>query len=408
MKFRAIVCVLLLIAGIGGWNAVVSAQSSTPEPMGAVFVLHAPGGEDGSHLRTDLEPGQGTELVAMLGNQDDKPLALRTYAADAYTLVNGGFGVREEADPQHAPTTWLSYPAETYDLAPGDIIERRFAVAVPEGTLPGSYLVGIVLQTADPLDVPGSPLFRQVIRKMIGVTIVVPGPIVAGAELGEPVVEGDTSGARVVVPLTNVGNGTLRPAGVLSLRNANGEVVVTAPIAMRPVYAGHQTTLEVAIPSQVSAGEYRVDLELADADTGWSGSLSDRPVTLPEPEVPEEPAAVEFTVASVMPVPEPGSGDPPQYADVAVEITNRDVSIPSSRLTMIVLRDGEVVEEVVLSQSLALVEQVTTVERPYIPAAGWQEGTYTFSLVLVSVDPNSGVEAVLVTFDLPDPIVVSA
>jgi hypothetical protein len=278
-------------------------------------------------------------------------------------------------------------------------------VTVPDGTPPGAYLTGIAAQMAEPEEFEDTTLFKQVVRKVIGVTIVVPGPLEAAAELGEPIATGEGNARRLVVPIANTGNTGIRPAGELTVTNVEGEVALTAPIEMRPVYAGDETTLEIGLPPAVAAGDYTVDLELADDEKGWSAEIGDAPVTI-LPAAGEEPDPVEITGASVTAVPDAASGEPPQYADVAVEIANRDVDIRSSRLTLIVSRDGEVVEEVEVSGSLALVEETTTVERPYIPADGWQEGTYTFSLLLESVDPDTGVEIELATLELPDPIEV--
>lgn len=408
-RWRGLVLYLFLM-GMFPVLPVSATQSEVLETdqqpaSGPTFALHAIGEQDGGHFYIELAPGMTQELTVVIGNRGDEPLVLRNYTADAITLTNGGFGLESEEATTDAPTTWLDYSAETYELEPMQTVERTFSVTVPTDTPPGVFITGIALQTAEPLNVEGTSVIEQVIRKIIGVSITVPGPIVPTAELGEPFVDGDTANAMVVVPMANSGNVSLEPAGSLTLTNASGDVAVTAPIAMRPVYAGHSTTLEIPIPPEVSAGSYTVSLHLDDGETGWSASRTDTTIMLIAPEAPTAPAPVEITKATVTQMPDPASGSPPQYADVAVEIVNRANPIASARLTMVVERDGDVVEEVILSQSLALLEPTTVVERPYIPASGWQEGSYTFSLVLESVDPNSGVEAVLATLALPDGIV---
>lgn len=401
----ALVC-LLVSLGVLQTPLANGAMVQT-ESSGAMFALHALGSEDGGHLRTELEPGGSAELVVVIGNRDTKPLSLRTYAADAFTLVNGGFGVRDESEAITGPTAWITYSAETYELEPGETIERTVRVEVPANTQPGSYLAGIAAQTAEPVEVSGSQMFDQVIRKAIGLTVVVPGEQVGNAALGEPVIVGDTSGAGIVVPIMNTGNVSVRPAGELVLTVPGGDVVLRAPIAMRPVYAGHITTLEIAIPSHVPAGDYAVSLDLMDEERGWATSLRDVLVTLPDPVAPVLPDPVEITEVNLRAMPDAASGSAPVYADVRVEITNREARIPAAQLTMVVSRDGDVIEEVVLGSAIALLEQLTVVERPWIPIEGWQEGRYTFSLLLESVNPSNGTRSILATLDVPDEIVVA-
>jgi hypothetical protein len=110
---RPLIVLLLLLAGITSAGAQESTPDSPPAPTGPNFALHAKGKPDASHLSTELAPGESTTLTVVIGNGDVEPLLLRTYTADSYSLVNGGFGVREEADPATEPTTWLDYPAET-------------------------------------------------------------------------------------------------------------------------------------------------------------------------------------------------------------------------------------------------------------------------------------------------------
>lgn len=404
-----IVAMLLVVSGSSGLDAV--GQSSTVEPEAAqppaVFTLHGEGGQDGSHIRVEIGAGQMAEVVVVFGNRDEKALRLRTYAANSFTQVNGGFGVGGEDDPLTGPATWFDYPVEIHELEPGEVVNRTVPIRVPEDALPGSYLVGIAVQTAEPLAMPETDTFDRIVRKAIGVTIFVPGPRVVSAIVGEPFIEGDAEFGTIVAPIENNGNIGLRPAGTIALIDPNGDVVMTAPIAMRPVYAGHTTTLEVRIPDGVPAGDYTLTLELGDAETGWSATIPETAVTLAEAEDVAGPDPVEITFVDIVLEPPADPGIPPVYAGITVEITIREFRVPSSRLTLIVSRDGEVVDEVVLSQSLALLDQTTVVELPYIPAAGWQAGTYTFSFLLESVDPESGAVTVLARADADDQFVIS-
>jgi hypothetical protein len=405
IRWLAIVVLAIAMASTRG----VAQEHPAPPGDAAVQVYFGPqDGPDGGHFQPIIEPGASQQLTVVIGNYGQQELALRTTAGNAYTAVNGGFALSAEDDPLVAPATWLDYPAETITLGPGEAMERTFTVSVPVDAAAGWYLAGIAVQNADPIAM-GDGGLSQVIRKVSGVSILVPGEITPGAALGTPTVTTASNGSTLVIPIENTGNIRLTPIGELSLRDGTGEAVLTAPVAMRPIYAGHATTIEISLPLQVPPGDYVLDLQLTDADgTGWSGALDAHLVTVPAlAEATPDQALVEITAASVVPVPEATSGDPPQYATVTIEVTNRSAPVPSSRLTLVALRDGEIVEEFVLAQSLNLVEPVTTVEQRYIPVNGWEGGTWSFQVELEAVDPNTGVEAVLAMAEIPETIVVA-
>ena len=143
---------------------------SAPTPASSPrFVLRPVDGQDSGYFTVNATPGSTTELVAELGNAGDEPIELRTFASNTLTLVNGGFRVEDEESEPEGATTWLDYSPETYNFGPEEGIERSFTVTVPEGTAPGQYITGISLQTAEPVEIPGSEMFNQIIRKSIAV-----------------------------------------------------------------------------------------------------------------------------------------------------------------------------------------------------------------------------------------------
>src|SRR5690606_5431453 len=124
----------------------------------------------------------------------NEPVSTITYVADAYTLVNGGFGVEGPDDEISEPATWITYSTETLDLAPGEGLERTFTVSIPEGTAPGQYIAGLSIQTAESIAVGGSEMLRQIIKKSIAIFITVPGPETPELAIGDiQINQADTS-----------------------------------------------------------------------------------------------------------------------------------------------------------------------------------------------------------------------
>lgn len=395
----------LLLAGLLALTAVPVAQAQpagTPaaggveETAGPQFVLRPAGSADGSYIDLTLDAGASTDVAIVLANVDDEPIALRTFAADAFTLVNGGFGVRDDAAVPTAPTTWLTYEPATIDFGPSEGVERTVTISVPPGTAPGQYISGLVLQTAEALEIEGSGMFRQIVRKVIAVLITVPGPLEPGFTLGAPELVANPGATLLSVPVMNSGNVLVKPAGDLTLTGPGGAEVLRAPLQLGSVYAGDATTIELALPPGLTPGDYTVDVVLADEATSIEASLADATVTMPEGGV----VAPVVTVASASLVPVPNDGTTVQYLDVVVEISNEGPPVAGGQLILTVERDGVEVERFPLATSLALPTGPTTVAQRYIPAEGWQPGTHTFALTLLAVDPLSGAESVLTTLPL--------
>ncbi|CAN5461829.1 hypothetical protein BH20CHL6_BH20CHL6_15380 [soil metagenome] len=92
-----------------------------------------PMGVDGPYFELTLRPGESRTLGVELANHGTQPVRARTYAADVYTLVNGGFGARLAGEASGEVTAWLDYEARTLDLDRGrgrgaDVPGRRARV----------------------------------------------------------------------------------------------------------------------------------------------------------------------------------------------------------------------------------------------------------------------------------------
>src|SRR5215217_613103 len=168
---------LLSLSGI--MLPVAGAQDATPTPntdSGPRFIIRPADGADGDYFTLKADAGTTNTLKVVLGNADDEDLELRTFANDAVPMTNGGFSIADETVPASGVATWLDYPAETLTFKPGEGIERSFTVTIPADATPGQYIAGLALQTAEPLEVEGTSMFNQIIRKTIAVFILVPGP----------------------------------------------------------------------------------------------------------------------------------------------------------------------------------------------------------------------------------------
>lgn len=367
---------------------------------GPRFVIYPQGGADGDYFTLEAEAGTTNELVVVLGNADDEPLSLRTYASNVLPIVNGGFALSPEDVTPEGTSLWLDYAPETLDFAPGEGVERSFTVTIPEDAAPGQYITGLALETAEPLEVEGSALFQQVIRKTIAVFIIVPGEETPAFTLGDPGVAVDGALPRIVIPVENSGNVLVRPQGELVVRDAGGKAVVTAPVQMGSVYAGLTVPLSVALTTPLPEGEYTVEVALTDEPTGVSASLEDAAITIVSAEELAAQVRIEGTVTLM---PDPAD---PAYADVALTVTNPGEPVANAEVVLDVARDGEAVESFPLGPTFPLPTGETALTQRYVPPTGWEAGEWTFTVRVNAVDPSTDAATSLATLDSLAPVTV--
>jgi hypothetical protein len=380
------------------------AQPGTPAPAtpgadaGPEFVIRPADGVDGDFFTVEAEAGTTNELTAVLGNADDEPLSLRTYANDAVPIINGGFAIADEDTPAIGTATWIDYPAETFDFAPGEGVERRFTVTIPADTAPGQYIAGVALQTAEPLEVEGTSLFNQIIRKSVAVFIIVPGPESPAFSLGEPVLITGEGAPRIDIPVENTGNVLVRPQGDIILRNDAGETVVNAPVAMGSVYAGTATLLSVPLVTALPDGDYTLAATFTDPESGITDTVEGQTLTIVAPDDTPVQYALDGTITLA---PDLAA---PVYADIAVTITNNGEPVDNAAVLVDAMRDGELVETFTLVPALALPQGATEVNQRYVPPTGFEEGEWSFVVRLAIV--NGGAETTVATLDTIEPVQV--
>jgi hypothetical protein len=242
-----------------------------------------PLGAEGTFFELELEPGERHRLEVELANLGEGDISVRTYAADVYSLINGGFGAELRDEPASGTTLWLDYQTEVFDLPAGEGLERSFSVSVPRDAGPGQYVTSIVLENDQPLRGSGPVALDQVIRQAVAVALTVPGPQAPALQVGSARHSIVAERSTVAVEVRNPGNVHLKPKGTISLRDAAGTIVSQAPVAMDSVYAGTDTLVEVPLAELLGPGDYSVDLELEDDATGARASGAGLPLQVLPP-----------------------------------------------------------------------------------------------------------------------------
>jgi hypothetical protein len=375
---------------------------ASPEPSTAPrFFLHPMDEAEYGYPELTLDPGRQGAFRAGVTVRGEEPVELTIYRADTVPTAGGGFAAAELDNQPTGHTLWMDIEPTPFPASPENTYEFTVAVTIPEDTTPGQYVTSLVVQT-NPVEISGSATFNQIIRSALPVVINVPGELMPGMEIGSPEVFAQGNVRAIRIPVSNTGNVLIKPEGSVTMTTPDGEEVLTAPIEMKAIYLGLDNEIRVVIPNQVLLGEYLVSYDIHEPTYGLHAMMDDAPVTITEIAPEATPGSVTFLVDSVMVT---ASGDPIQFADVTATITNNGQGIPTSRVSLVAMRDGEEVETYDLAVNQAILQGESTINQRYIPASGWETGTWTFQLLVAAVDA-SGTETILAEVDVDEGIIV--
>jgi hypothetical protein len=382
-------------------TATPAASPEAANPANKVWFVIAPAGKaNGDYFDVKLDAGKSATVNATIGNGSAIPVKAILYAADAHSDVNGGFILNDSTEQTTAPTTWLDFPTTTREFKPQEAIQTSFTVSVPAGTPPGQYITGIAVETADAAPMPGNAPLLVKYRLMAAVLITVPGTVTPGFSLGDVSIATDGQTSTISGAISNTGNIRVRPEGKLTVTDASGAAVVSSPITMSSVYAGDKTTWQVIVPSPLPEGEYTVNVELKDPDTGATASVHDGKVAVAKPEAP---APVTVASASFTPMP---STTNVVFVQASITIANTAEPRNGVNVTLRVLKDGKQVDEQVLATAMTLQNGNSTIDQSYIPKSGkWESGTYTFEVTVTATDQH-GASSTIASFTSNETIVI--
>lgn len=257
----AIVASLIVVVGF-------AAPAAAFASIGQVKLALWPVGQAGSYFDLTLRPGETRSLDVDIANTGGVPAVARTYAADVYTIVNGGFGGRLHDEPMTGTTRWLDYPAGTIELPIGRTTRRAFSITVPPDAGPGEYITSLVLEIDQPMQGDGPVTLNQVVRQAVAVVVVVPGRRSPGLAIGEASQTVVAGTSVISVAVDNTGNTRLKPVASFALFDSAGTRISEATVPMDTFYARTGTSVDVPLAARLLPGIYSVRLTLDDATQG--------------------------------------------------------------------------------------------------------------------------------------------
>lgn len=321
LRSRSALTSLIVIALL----VLAAAPAAADEASDAANLGIKPVGIDEPFFTLQGQPGETIDLEVEITNYGTAPVAIMTYAADAYSLVNGGFGVRLSDEPIGGTTTWVEYPGETFELDGQTATTRSVKVTIPKDARPGEYLTALVVQNAVATGGTGQGVgFKQINRQAIAIAIELPGELVPGLALGAVSHKFASQNSVLLVEVENTGNTHMSLAGDASIFGPDGAQVLARPVAMQTVYAGTSTTLEIPVGSPLEQGDYSLSLELGNSELQIVESLALAPISVPlAPDAPVEIAPAPESESADVPAPAAAEVAAPEPADAPAPATEQ-------------------------------------------------------------------------------------
>ncbi len=196
----------------------------------------------------------------VVSNTAAKPVTLRVYPVDGLTGATSGVVYGNRQDQLKGAGQWVT-PATTIVTVPaGSQLNVGFTVHVPKSATVGQHLAGIALEDVHSGKSTGRFSVTEVLRTVVGIEVVVPGPSHAQLSLQSfsiAPIEGTTY-PSVVVGLTNAGTNLCKPALSVSLNGPGGAQHSTRQLDT--ILPGDSIPYPFVWPHSLGAGRYTANI----------------------------------------------------------------------------------------------------------------------------------------------------
>lgn len=197
----------------------------------------------------------------IITNSGAAPVELRVYPVDGVTAVTSGAVYKNRQDPLHAAGRWVKPDNSYLTLPAGGHTSVGFSVDIPAGTVPGNHLAGLAFEDAHPLHSGGRFSITEVIRAVVGISIVVPGPAAPQIQLRHIILRAlpGTRAPASLITLVDAGRKLCKPKLAVSLQE-RGHRVQTVTRQLDTLLPGNVIAFPFEWPTPLSSGTYRASV----------------------------------------------------------------------------------------------------------------------------------------------------
>jgi hypothetical protein len=257
--------VVLLVALAGSVQAAIAA---TPPPAatagGGVSLrpLH-PDTATPSYFTLHLPSGASAHDEVVITNTSTQSVSLAVSAVDGLTGQTSGSVYANRQDAVREAGLWVTPEITSLTLAGNASRTVGFTVQVPKGASAGDHLAGIAVENTVPTSSGNGFSIKQILRSVIGVRVVVPGPAAFYPRLVSLDINGigATGIGAVDIGLGNSGKQLAKPTLVVAMTGPAG-YSRSLTRHLDTVLPGDTITYPFAWPDRLQKGSYDIKATL--------------------------------------------------------------------------------------------------------------------------------------------------
>ena len=212
-----------------------------------------------AYFKPTVSPGETFTDEVIVTNTGDAPIELAVSPVDGLTAPTSGAVYGNRQDPVTKAGTWVSTAPGTVTVPPHAELPVPFTVKVPKDVATGDHLAGIAFEDLHPTQAGSNFAVTQVVRAVMGVQVIVPGPGAFGVRVDNAALQSlpGTAAASVLVTLGNDGTRLGKPTLSVALTGPNG-YQRTAKRPLDTILPGDTIAYPLAWPDVLQPGDYSI------------------------------------------------------------------------------------------------------------------------------------------------------
>lgn len=212
-----------------------------------------------AYFKPTVAAGESFTDEVIVTNTGDTPVELLVTGVDGLTAPTSGAVYGNRQDPVRKAGAWVRAAKGTVTVGPRSDLAVPFTVKVPQDAGAGDHLAGIAFEDAHPTSAGSNFAVTQVVRAVMGVQVVVPGPGAFAVHVDNATLESlpGVSAASVRVTLGNNGVRLGKPALSVALTGSNG-YQRTVERTLDTILPGDTIPYALAWPDVLEAGDYSI------------------------------------------------------------------------------------------------------------------------------------------------------
>jgi len=233
-----------------------------------------------AYFKPTVSPGQTFSDQVIVTNNGDTPIDLAVSGVDGLTAATSGAVYANRTDPVKKAGAWVSLTSPAVTVAPHAERPVAFTVTVPKDASAGDHLAGIAFEDAHPTQAGSNFAVTQVVRAVMGVQVIVPGPGAFGVRVDNATLQSlpGTAAASVVVTIGNDGTRLGKPVLSVSLTGPNG-YQRTARRPLDTILPGDTIAYPMAWPDVLQPGDYSISVSATPGSASPTGAAGVRTVS---------------------------------------------------------------------------------------------------------------------------------